>query len=75
MLNMTVPPNVCQLPDQGKTVLAELARCVSLNASGMLRTHRSVVYAPMCHQSVLRFAGLRVLEVRREGSVIAKASL
>lgn len=25
MLNMTVPPNVCQLPDQGKTVLAELA--------------------------------------------------
>lgn len=33
MLNMTVPPNVCQLPDQGKTTLTELARCVPLNVS------------------------------------------
>lgn len=75
MLNMTVPPNVCQLPDQGKTVLAELARCVSLDVSGMLRTDRSVVYAPCATKAFSQFAGLRVLEVRREGSVIVKASL
>lgn len=84
MLNMTVPPNVCQLPDQGKTVLTELAlRLVkrlqfALEGDSLLRLDRLLCCLhPMCHQSIFKvwFTSLCVFEVPCEGSLTVKATL
>lgn len=75
MLNMTVPPNVCQLPDQGETILTELARRVPLNVSfgvqlARAAIRRALLFAP--DGPPKRFTGWRVLRVACEGSLTVR---